>query len=205
MANRVKTSDLVSRFYHLAQTSVYQVKLQPPSEVVKYLKDNGFNYNADGLDVELRCKMTKLPSSNFNTHTQKDDFMGVTEVMAYRREVDDIEFDFYVDNRYDVVEMFDGWMEYISGHNNGSFNDPYRGYRMSYPDDYKTNVFISKFEKGFADDRRSYQLDYTLVNAFPISSFPMQVSYDDSDTLLYTVRFNYQRFTRRRGELIIRD
>lgn len=201
MANGIKTSDLVNRFYHLAQTSVYQVKLQPPSDVVSYLNDNGFNYSSDGLDVELRCKMAKLPASNFNTHEQSNDFMGVSEKMAFRREFGDVEFDFYVDNRYDVVEMFDGWTEYISGHNNDTFDDPYRGYRMNYPDTYKTNIFISKFEKGFEEDDKSYQLDYTLVNAFPISTFPMQVSYDDSDILLYSVKFNFQRFTRHRSRV----
>ena len=201
MANRVTTSDLVSRFLHLAQTSVYQVKLQPPAAVVSYLKANGFNYNADGLDVELRCKTARLPSSSLNTHEQSSDFMGVSEKMAFRREFRNVEFTFYVDNKYDVVEMFDGWIEYISGHDNDTFDNPYRGYRMNYPDEYKTNIFVSKFEKGFDMDKSSYQLDYTMVNAFPVSTFQMMVSYDNSDTLEYTVEFNYQRFTRNRQRL----
>ena len=196
MADRVRTSDLRSRFLHLAQTSVYTVKLQPPSAVSSYLNSNGFNYSSDGGDVELRCKSTLLPGNNLQTHEQMNDYQGMTERMAYRRDFDKIQFDFYVDDRYDVVEMFDGWMEYISGQTTND-DSPAMGYRMNYPSKYKTNVFISKFEKGF-NKERSYQIDYTLVNAFPISTMPMDVSYDSSQILTYTVIMEYTKYTKTR-------
>ena len=196
MADRVKTSDLKSRFLHLAQTSVYTVKLQPPPLVSSYLRSNGFNYSGDGEDVELRCKSTQLPATNFQTHDQMNDYQGMREKMAYRRMFTPVQFDFYVDDRYDVVEMFEGWMEYISGQTTN--DDSYaRGYRMNYPSKYKTNVFISKFEKG-VDRERSYQIDYTLVNAFPSATMPMEVSYDSSQILTFSVVMEYTKFTKTR-------
>ena len=196
MADRVRTSDLRSRFLHLAQTSVYTVKLQPPPAVLSYLSSNGFNYNGDGGDVELRCKSTQLPATNFQTHDQMNDYQGMTEKMAYRRMCAPVQFDFYVDDRYDVVEMFEGWMEYISGQTTN--DDSYaRGYRSNYPSKYKTNVFISKFEKGF-NRERSYQIDYTLVNAFPSATMPMSVSYDASQILTFSVVMEYTKFTKTR-------
>ena len=196
MADRVKTSHLRSRFLHLAQTSVYTVKLQPPPEVSSYLSSNGFSYSGDGEDVELRCKAAQLPGNNLQTFEQKNDYQGMTERMAYRRDFDRLQFEFYVDDRYDVVEMFEGWVEYISGQTTKDESSA-MGYRMNYPSKYKTNVFISKFEKGF-DEERSYQIDYTLVNAFPISTMPMSVSYDSSQILTYTVIMEYTKYTKRR-------
>lgn len=198
MADRVRTSDLKSRFLHLAQTSVYTVKLQPPSDVITYLNSNGFNYFSRGDDVELKCKSTLLPGNSLQTHEQVNDYQGTTERMAYRRDFDRIQFDFYVDERYDVVEMFDGWIEYISGQTFGDKSSS-TGYRMNYPSKYKTNVGISKFEK----DRfqKTYQLDYTLVNAFPISTMPMSVQYTSSEILSYTVIMEYTKYTKERRKL----
>ena len=92
--------------------------------------------------------------------------------------------------------MFDGWVEYISGQTTND-ESAAMGYRMNYPSKYKTNVFISKFEKGF-NKERSYQIDYTLVNAFPISTMPMSVSYDSSQILTYTVIMEYTKYTKTR-------
>jgi hypothetical protein len=203
MADRVKTSDLKSRFLHLAQTSVFTVKLQPPAAVLNYLRSKGFNYSIDGEGVELRCKNALLPGSNLETHDQMNDYVGMTERMASRRSFDRMQFEFYVDNKYDVIEMFDGWIEYISGQTTDE-QSPYQGYRMNYPSTYKTNVFVSKFEKGFGNRKQrgdSYQMDYSLVNSFPITSMPMTVDYGQSNILSYQVQMEFTKYTKRRRTL----
>ena len=91
--------------------------------------------------------------------------------MAHRRSFDTLQFEFYVDGKYDVIEMFDGWMEYISGQTTDE-QSPFKGYRMNYPSSYKTNVYVTKFEKGYGNSKQegpSYQMDYSLVNAFQVS------------------------------------
>jgi len=203
MADRVKTSDLKSKFLHLAQTSVFTVKLQPPSDVVSYLREKGFNYSQGGEGVELRCKNTMLPGSKLETHDQFNDYIGMTERMAYRRSFDTVQFDFYVDDRYDSIQMFEGWIEYISGQTTDD-ESPYQGYRMNYPSSYKTNVFINKFEKGFGNDKSEnigYELQYTLVNAFPRSTMPMTVDYGKSNILSYSVIMEFTKFIKKRVTL----
>ena len=203
MADRVRTSDLKSRFLHLAQTSVFTVKLQPPAAVVRYLREKGFNYNRSGEGVELRCKNAMLPGSNLETVVQSNDYVGITEKMATRRSFDTVQFEFYVDNKYDVIEMFDGWLEYISGQTTDE-QSAFKGYRMNYPSTYKTNVYVTKFEKGYGNSKQegpSYQMDYSLVNAFPLVSMPMTVDYGPSDVLTYQVQMEFSKYTKKRRTL----
>ena len=56
----------------------------------------------------------QLPGSSFSTHEQRNDYSGVTERMVYHREYDiNLSFTFMVNNQYDAVEMFDGWMDFL--------------------------------------------------------------------------------------------
>jgi len=194
---------------NLAQSSVYQVKLSPPSDVAQHLRKNGFNYSADGEDIELLCNSTTLPGSSLSTHEIVGDYQGVRERMAYRRMYDDtVDLTFYVDHDYKVMNLFDGWFDYISGQNEGQrlSNDNARSwaanYRLNYPSNYKTNMYIVKFEKGVSssrsifEDSDSYQLTYTLVNAFPINIISTNVSYERSQVLKYTVSMAFMRYTR---------
>ena len=116
--NRVSTSFIKSRILDIAQTSVYQVKLQPPAAVVNFLRSasRGVDYNSqDGLNIELLCRESTLPGQSLATHDQVSDYPGVTEKMVYRKIYDDrTDFTFYVDKKYKVVEFFEGWIDYLS-------------------------------------------------------------------------------------------
>ena len=205
----IKTSDLKSRILQLAQTSVYQIKLSPPTSVKDHLKSNGFNYDDDGEDIELLCNSAVLPGTSLSTHEVIGDYQGVRERMAYRRQYDDtVDLTFYVDHDYKVVDFFDGWVDYISGQGNGqrlSNIDARKfaaNYRMNYPASYKTNMYIVKFEKDvstvqqvFESDLTSYQLTYTLVNAFPLNIISTPISYEGSQILKYSVSMSMQRYT----------
>ena len=197
--NKVSTSQLVNTFLKVAQTSVYLVKLSPPEAVQNFLSGRGFDYGNGGRDLELLCNETSLPGTSLATHDVTADFPGVTEKMAYRRIYDEtIDMTFFVDKKYNVIEFFDGWMDYISGVGvNGpasSYKSTPIGYRMSYPKSYKTNMYLAKFEKDLEDN----QLQYTFVDAFPISINSTPVSYSESDVLRYSVSFSYVRYVRER-------
>ena len=206
--SRVRTSDLKSRFMNVAQTSVYIVKLQPPSQVISYLREQGFNYNLFGRDVELMCTEASLPGQNLFTHEVKNDYIGASEEMAYRKDYDtNVSFTFNVNQRYDVIQMFDSWIDYIGGQTEDSdeYLSPYKTLRANYPAKYKSNVYITKFEKGVGNPSRDllndgfqFKLDYTFVGAFPKSSQPVQVSYDESNVLKYTVAMSFIRYVRKR-------
>jgi len=194
--NRVKTSDLKSRILHLAQTSVYQVKIQPPPSVAAFLQVKGFNYYFEGEDLELLCARASLPGTSLRTHTIADDYHGVTEKMAYRRDYDEVlDLEFYVDRNYNVVEFFDSWIDFISGQGNQDFaKSPVANYRFNFPETYKNDIYLTKFEKDVAGQN----LGYTFVKAFPISITSMPVSYDQSDILKCNVAFSYIRYVKER-------
>tara|TARA_R100000005_G_scaffold52265_1_gene25478 strand:- start:8 stop:670 length:663 start_codon:yes stop_codon:yes gene_type:complete len=203
-----KMSDLKSKILQLAQTSVYQIKLAPPSAVLSHLNRNGFNYATEGENVELLCNACSLPGTSLSTHEVIGDFQGVRERMAYRRQYDDtVDLTFYVDHDYKVVNLFEGWINYIAGQGEGQrlSNDNARkrdaNYRMNYPVTYKTNMYILKFEKDVSSssdiffDDSTFQLTYTLVNAFPLNIVSTPVSYESSQILKYTVSMAFMRYT----------
>ena len=183
--------------------------MQPPSAVLSHLSDDaGFNYVLSGETVELQCSEAALPGSSFSTHEIIGDYHGVRERMAYRRMYDDTtDFTFYVDHDYKVLDMFDGWMNYISGHGNdqrltkNSAKAYAANYRMNYPNSYMTNVFITKFEKDVSGSGRiskdsSFYTEYTFVQAFPLAVVQQPVTYQNSDILKVTVSMAYQRYVR---------
>ena len=202
--NSFKVSDLKSRILHVAQTSVYQVKLQPPQPVIDFLKSpgRGVNYDSDeGTNIELMCSETNLPGSSLATHDVTNDYPGVTEKMAYRRIFDEtIDFTFMVDRNYNVVEFLDGWMNYVTGQGSTSPRDEYVNptayYRMNYPSNYKTdNLYITKWEK----DNSNSSMTYQFIGAFPLSIVSMPVSYEASGVLKCTASFSYIRYIRTRS------
>ena len=199
--NKISTSAIKSRLLNLAQTSVYRVKIQPPLAISNFLEGQGreFSYQTSGGDLELLCSETSLPGSTLATHDKTSDYAGVTEKFAYRRIYDEtIDMNFYVDKNYNVIEFFEGWMDYISGIGRTGRRSDYKntpiGYRMSYPKEYKTNIYLTKFEK----DEQNKLLAYTFVDAFPITINSTPVTYQSSDLLRFNVSFSYVRYVRER-------
>ena len=199
--NKVNTSTIVNRFLKFSQTSVYRVKVQHPFGVQNFMNRQGraFDYGNDGRDIEFLCTEASLPGTTLATHDVTADYVGVTEKMAYRRIYDEsIDMTFYVDKKYNVIEFFDGWIDFISGVGRNGVRQDYKstaiGYRMSYPREYKSNIYVTKFEK----DLRDNQLQYTFVDAFPTSINSTPVTYAESDVMRYNVSFSYVRYVRER-------
>ena len=115
--------------------------------------------------------------------------------------IETLDLSFYVDKKYNVIEFFEGWIDYITGVGINGTRSQYKstpiGYRMSYPNQYKSNLYLTKFEKDLEDK----QLRYTFVDAFPISINSTGVSYAESDVMRYNVSFSYVRYVRERMSL----
>ncbi len=211
-----KTSELKTRITHLAQTSVYQLKIQPPTGLFSLLRETGrdLDYNRAGENIELLCDSAVLPGSSFATHEPTNDYAGVTEKMAYRRMYDGtLDLSFMVDRNYNVIEMLDGWLDFISGvgitGSRQAYKSRHANYRMTYPEQYRTELYLTKFEKdvSYPDDFGDIiegvldppkQLLYTFVGAFPSSVTSTPVSYGPSDVLRVNVSFSYMRYVRER-------
>jgi len=198
--NKLSISKIKSNLLNLAQTSVYQVKLNPTEDVINFLRNRNIYYGSEGEYIELLCSDTNLPGSSLATHDVTNDYPGVTEKFAYRRIYDEtIDFTFYVDSDYKVIEFLDGWMNYVTGQGttfgNVEYTDKYRYYRMNYPNLYKSNgLYITKFEKDTGNS-----MTYQFIGAFPVNIVSMPVSYEASNILKCTASFSYIRYVRTRS------
>ena len=108
-----------------------------------------------------------------------------------------------------VIEFFEGWIDYITGVgvdlNRNMYKSRYANYRMSYPNDYRSEIYLTKFEKDvpFAGSRAARfvdpkQLQYTFVGAFPESIASTPVSNEGSSLLEVNVTMSYIRYVRER-------
>ena len=121
---------------------------------------------------------------------------------------------FLVDHDYNVIEFFDTWIDYTTGvgvdASRNMYKSRYANYRMSYPNNYRSEMYITKFEKDVSypgsitsANVRPMQLQYMLVGAYPDSITSMPVSYGASDLLRCTVSMNYIRYVRERKKVLV--
>ena len=153
--------------------------------------------------LSVSCSEAALPGSSLMTHELNNAFTGVTEKHAYRRAYDQTaSFTFMVDHDHTVIKLFENWMSYIVGEQFASQNnrpgilEPNYFYKVRFPEEYQTNnLYISKFEKDYADTESKKSLQYRFFKAFPLSIVTMPVSYEASQLLKCTVNFTYSRYT----------
>jgi len=151
----------------------------------------------------LTCMEASLPGSSIATHEMNNDFTGVTERSAYRRLYDDkADFTFIVDTEYFQIGVFEAWMRYVVGEQYArGYDGPTYSYRMNWPNLYKTDIFITKFEKDLGSKYgnrgggyKSKPMIYRFMQAFPTSINSIPVSYDSASLLKVTVSFAYTRY-----------
>ena len=180
----------------LAQTNHFQVtfsSLRPSVEAYlrDYLKVVDIR-NFLSRRAGILCDSASLPTTAYATAEVRDNFMGVPQQFAHTRIYTDLDFSFYVDEDYNLLKIFEGWMEYISSGANTSTLQDDRAYfrRMRYPDSYKCDtMYINKFEKNFKKTMR-----YRFVNVFPKAMSAVPVAYGPADILKVNVSFNFDRY-----------
>jgi hypothetical protein len=217
---KVKLTEITSKLLRPALTSHFYCQFNPPDSVRKYLADNrGFIYDADF--ISLSCCEASLPGSSLQTNEINDDYTGVTERFAYRRQYDDrADFTFYVDHGtgdrnidkfgltknyigdYNTIWFFEQWIAYIANEQYGTkekpgVESPSYNYRFRFPELYRSPaLYLTKFER----DGEGRALNYRFFDAYPISINSMPVSYESSELLKCTVSFTYTRYVVFRGD-----
>ena len=211
---RLTVDKIVKDLLEPATTSFYQVSIQDPKQLNEggesfgdyLLKQGIFTSNSTGLDaarrekLQLFCSETTLPGSALLTANLDNDFTGVSEKYAHRRQFDEeISLTFYCDAKeYLPIRYFESWMSYMTNDTRDNHSESFY-YRMKFPKKYKGGLEITKFEKNlFSQDPvrgRTKPLTYTFIDAFPKTISSMPVTYDASDLLKCTVSFNYTRYS----------
>ena len=208
---KYSTQDFLSKFGNIAQSSQYRVHWAWPTDVQRHLSAQKIPYILMN-EGSVLCKATSLPGSSLSTHDITNDFYGVTQKSAYRRQFDgSIDLTFYIDSDYGMLYMFEGWLEYIMQMQCDSGDPNSKGvtYTASYPDSYRCLLYLHKFNKdhqGVPSSRRGVHgaasnvygkpgdIVYTFVEAFPQNISSTSVSYDPSQNLEFTVSFAYTRY-----------
>lgn len=174
-----------------ALTSHFQCWFNPPEKVRAYVKP----YYNDEF-ISLSCTEASLPGSSIITNEINDDYTGVTQRLGYRRQYDNTtDFTFYVDGGvlnggYNVIMLFEYWIRYAMNETSDAQNENYN-YRVNWPKYYRSEeVFVNKFER----DYNGNFLQYTFIQAYPVSIASMPVSYDSSQLLKCTVSFTFDRY-----------
>jgi hypothetical protein len=199
-------SKIKSTLLNPALTSHFECYFNPPDDVRKYLAENRkFNYNSNTELITLSCSEASLPGSSLLTNEVNDDYTGVTERFAYRRQYDDrADFTFYVDHgkqdgEYNIIWFFENWIQYIANEQySQGIEDHTFNYRFRFPDGkgdsgqgYRASaLYINKFER----DMKGSYLSYRFLKAYPIAINSMPISYESSELLKCTVSFTYTRY-----------
>ena len=201
MAFPRRISDIRPLFTNLAQTSHYEVKFGGlPNELIYYLRRRGISSRFIAEDAGLLCFNAVLPTTQIATVNIDNNYIGITETFAHRRQYQDISFEFYVDNNYNTLKFLEHWMEFIAsgasepidGTNLPINSNVDEGYfiRMQYPKDYKSNrTKIIKFDR---DYRR--ELEYTFIGLYPYNIASIPVSYGQSDIMKIQATFKIDRY-----------
>tara|TARA_B100000214_G_scaffold11232_1_gene8116 strand:+ start:2920 stop:4338 length:1419 start_codon:yes stop_codon:yes gene_type:complete len=167
-----------------------------------------------------------LPGASFDMAESMGDRQGTIERFAQRRLYAPLSVSFYVDADYNIIRLFEEWMNFMNpihndqGRYEGSFQGQsgYEGrnnyYKFRYPDDYKRNIIVTKFEKDFYQGLNMNEtrigrfaksrsgdnlipgslLMYQFIDAFPSNVVAIPLSYQGTDITKVTIEFQYLRY-----------
>ncbi len=211
----------------LSLTSQFKVSLDlnrsstSSNKLSKYLTDCGIftEKRASSDSYDFMCSEANLPSSSLEMSEEMGSRQGTIEGFATRRLYNEFDFTFYVDSEYNVLRLFEEWMNFISPINDGfdryegspasqlgRYGDRNNFSRFRYPNDYKRKIAITKFERDFLKKPNEAQasygnltnqtlLTYQFIDAFPVNINAIPLTYEGSSITQVSVGFNYLRHT----------
>ena len=208
-------------FGYLSLTSQFKVSLHLTdggSELMDWLKNSGVinnpKYNRTNPYIyDFYCAEAVIPGVQFDVTEEMGSRQGTIERFPTRRIFPEFTMTFYVDNEYNLIRLFEEWMNYINplyagtgilppspiGQGNNLGKDRRDFFRFRYPDEYKRIISLTKFERNFNSDdpkkiKFSPQLTYRMLEAFPTNITAMPLTYEGSQIVKTTVTFQYIRY-----------
>ena len=168
----------------------------------------------DPKSYDFLCSDATLPGSTFDMSEESGSRQGMLERFATRRIYADFDLSFYVDKDYNSLRLLEEWMNYIDPINSsgGTYQGSSAGqtgyldrpnfYRLKYPNSYKRNISIVKFERNFLANpsitnsgfRPQSLIKYTFIDSFPVNIVAIPFSYEGSTITKVTASFSYMRY-----------
>jgi hypothetical protein len=208
-------------FGNLSLTSQFKVSLHLTdggSDLMDWLRNSGVinnpKYNRTNPFIyDFYCAEAVIPGVQFDVTEEMGSRQGTIERFPTRRIFPEFTMTFYVDSEYNLIRLFEEWMNFINplyagtgilpanplGQGNNLGKDRRDFFRFRYPDDYKRIISITKFERNFDsskpnDIRFPPHLTYRMLEAFPTNITAMPLTYEGSQIVKTTVTFQYIRY-----------
>lgn len=202
----------------LSLTSQFKVSLLlgDPPQLTTHLKKCGLLDAKDIGRYDFLCLEATLPGSTFDMGEEYGSRQGIIERFPTRRIYSDFNLTFYVDAEYNVIRLFEEWMNYIDplydkngvydGSPNGQGQERFKQkenyFRFKYPDTYKRIISVTKFERDFLENPNEPggptitqpTITYRMIDSFPTNITALPLSYEGSTITKTTVSFSYARY-----------
>ena len=212
-------------FGNLSLTSQFKVNMflgaatgvkDEDKDLISYLSACGITNNSSKtLTYDFMCAEAVLPGATFDVGEESGSRQGIIERFPNRRVYSDFNLTFYVDNEYNIIRLFEEWMNFINPINRRSgpqtaqdsgqvgFEDRFNYFRFKYPNQYKRIISITKFERDFllnpndpnSPTKNQNLLTYQFIDAFPTNITALPLSYEGSTITKTTINFSYTRYT----------
>jgi hypothetical protein len=208
-------------FGNLSLTSQFKVSLHLTNDTDKlmgWLNKSGVinnpQYNrTNPFFYDFYCAEAVIPGVQFDVTEEMGSRQGTIERFPTRRIFPEFTMTFYVDNEYNLIRLFEEWMNFINplyggtgelpasprGQGDDDGKDRTDFFRFRYPDDYKRIISLTKFERNFnTKDPKNIKfpphLTYRMLEAFPTNITAMPLTYEGSQIVKTTVTFQYLRY-----------
>ena len=196
----------------------------------EYLKQCGVvQERGDVKAFDFYASEVTLPGATFDMSEEMGGRQGTIERYGTRRIYAPLSVTFYVDENYKIIRLFEEWMNFINPiHNNqGKYGGDAQGqrdyrdrnnyYKFRYPNQYKRNIVVTKFDRAFYGDATlsftsrinrgnpndtqigefftpQEVLCFDFIDCFPSNLVAIPLSYDGSDITKVSVEFQYLRY-----------
>ena len=224
-----KINDVQNDLFPLSLSAEFKVSLNlgydsgagTPESLSSWLTKCGIaNSPQDLARYDFFASDVTLPGASFDMAESMGDRQGTIERFAQRRLYAPLSVSFYVDSDYNILRLFEEWMNFTnpihneSGRYEGSFQGPKdydqrnNYYKFRYPDDYRRNIVVTKFEKDFYQGANMNEtrirngddlipgslIFYQFIDAFPNNIVAIPLSYQGTDVVKATIEFQYLRY-----------
>ena len=224
-----KINDVQSDLFPLSLTAEFKVTLgigfesgqESENSLSSWLNACGIVNSAENIGrYDFFASDVTLPGASFDMAESMGDRQGTIERFAQRRLYAPLQVTFYVDSDYNILRLFEEWMNYINPiHNNsGRYKGSYQGtsgysdrnnyYKFRYPDQYKRRLIVTKFEKDFYGGANMNEtrirdgddlipgslLFYQFIDAFPSNIVAIPLTYQGTSVMKVTIEFQYLRY-----------
>jgi hypothetical protein len=211
-------------FGNLSLTSQFKLSLHLTNQdadaggtgLMKWLSDSDITRdNRKTFLYDFYCAEAIIPGAQFDVTEEMGSRQGTIERFPTRRIFPEFTVTFYVDNRHQLIRLFEEWMNYINPlyTNSGEVQPSSKGqgnakntpdfFRLRYPSSYKRIISIVKFERDFNTPNPNQpggviqdvpRITYRLIDAFPTNIAAMPVTYEGSTITKTIVTFSYSRY-----------